>query len=133
MSSHTKEPWNGKRINLAVHYFESIGSEIAFTCKSDESMANSRRIVACVNACAGIRTEALEHRAHMLKAADDDIARLTAQRDELLAALQGMIDISNDSQGVVGYHPNGEVAEWDEFEEWQAACDAIANTKEGAE
>ena len=57
---------------------------------------------------------------------------LTEQRDVLLAALQGMIDIANDSQGVAGYHLNGEVADWGEFEEWKAACDAIAKTKGGA-
>lgn len=54
------------------------------------------------------------------------------QHDELLAALQGMIDIANDSQGVAGYHLNGEVADWGEFEEWQAACDAIAKINGGA-
>ena len=57
---------------------------------------------------------------------------LTEQRDVLLAALQQMIDIANDSQGVAGYHLNGEVADWGEFEEWQAACDAIAKAKGGA-
>ena len=57
---------------------------------------------------------------------------VAAQREELMAALQGMIDIANDSQGVAGYHLNGEVADWGEFEEWQAACDAIAKAKGGA-
>ena len=57
---------------------------------------------------------------------------LIKQRDELLAALQGMIDIASDSQGVAGYHLNGEVAEWDEFEELQAACGAIAKAKVSA-
>ena len=64
---------------------------------------------------------------------DELLIELTKQRDELLAALQGMIDIANDSQGVAGYHLNGEVADWGEFEEWQAACDAIAKTKGGSE
>jgi hypothetical protein len=60
------------------------------------------------------------------------LSTIAVQRDELLAALQGMIDIANDSQGVAGYHLNGEVADWGEFEEWQAACDAIAKIKGGA-
>ena len=47
-----------------------------------------RRARACVNACAGINTEALEHRVHLLKAEDDQIATLTKQRDELLSALE---------------------------------------------
>ena len=54
---------------------------------------NARRIVACVNACSGIRTEALEHRAHMLKAHDDTIAELKRQRDELLKALGAAIPL----------------------------------------
>ena len=64
--------------------------------------------------------------------ADELLIELTKQRDELLAALQGMIDIANDSQGVAGYHLNGEVADWGEFEEWQAACNAISKAKGGA-
>ena len=32
--------------------------------------------------------QALEHRSHLLKAADDQIAMLTTQRDELLEALK---------------------------------------------
>ena len=62
-----------------------------------------------------------------------EVEHLKMQRDELLAALQGMIDIANDSQGVAGYHLNGEVADWGEFEEWQAACDAISKINGGAE
>lgn len=50
-------------------------------------VAVARRLVACWNACEGIRTEALEHRSHLLKAGDDQITMLTAQRDELLEAL----------------------------------------------
>ena len=46
---------------------------------------SARRIVAAVNACAGIRTEALERRAHLLKAYDDDLATVIKQRDKLLA------------------------------------------------
>lgn len=52
---------------------------------------DARRLVACWNACEGIRTEALEHRSHMLKAGDDQITMLTAQRDELLAALHLLV------------------------------------------
>ena len=63
---------------------------------------------------------------------EQEISELNVERDELLAALQGMIDIANDSQGVAGYHLNGEVADWGEFEEWQAACNAISKAKGGA-
>jgi hypothetical protein len=36
---------------------------------------------------------------------------------KLESALHGMLAIVNDSRGVAGYHRNGDVAEWDEFEE----------------
>ena len=40
---------------------------------------------------------------------------------ELLEALRGMLAIVNDSRGVAGYHLNGNTAEWDEFDEVDAA------------
>lgn len=71
MSQHTKEPWRAIK--------ESCQSGDIGTCSGDDSWfsinspdwsangyemnaeANARRIVACVNACAGIDTEWLEH------------------------------------------------------------------------
>lgn len=41
---------------------------------------------------------------------------LTQERLELLKALESLLDITLDSQGVSGYHLNGDIAEWDEFE-----------------
>ena len=69
------------------------GLEVAFEpglerlC-ADITEANARRLVACWNALQDFSTEALEHRSHLLKAEDDQIAMLTTQRDELLAALK---------------------------------------------
>lgn len=58
----------------------------------------------------------------------DEIESLRQERDklrarvaELEAALQGMLDIVADSRGVAGYHLNGDTAEWDEFDEVDAA------------
>lgn len=101
-TQHTPEPWR-----VAEESFDNGGIQesvirgldgraaIAVTLEfgpNNPGMreANARRIVACVNACAGIRTEALEHRTHMLKAEDDSIATNQQQRDELLAALEGL-------------------------------------------
>jgi hypothetical protein len=67
--------------------WDNNGKAIAWFGGTDSDEANARRIVACWNACEGIRTEALEHRAHLLKAHDDELATLTTQRDKLLAAL----------------------------------------------
>ena len=149
MSNHTPEPWRvglhstvvsdtpvpGMSGSDAVEYYGGhlIGESII--------EANARRIVACVNACSRIDTETLESehlrewcerkRLEAVKLAEHNL-NLKTQRDELLAALQGMVDIASDSQGVAGYHLNGEVADWGAFEEWQAACDAIAKAKGGA-
>ena len=104
MSKHTPEPWkintdddrDGWSIitsnsgSIIANVNGMTGPELVGGMPVDRVMPaddNARRIVACVNACSGIRTEALEHRAHMLKAHDDAIAELTRQRDELLAAL----------------------------------------------
>jgi hypothetical protein len=43
-----------------------------------------------------------------------------------LEALEGFIAITNDSQGVNGYHLNGDIAEWNEFDEVDKATEAIA-------
>lgn len=60
-----------------------------------------------------------------------DIARLQQQNKELLGALVGLAAIAADSTGVAGYHLNGAIAEWDEFEEVAAAIAAIAKATGG--
>lgn len=52
-------------------------------------------------------------------------ARLIAAAPDLLEALQGLLNVVNDSRGVAGYHLNGDTAEWDEFYEVDAARAAI--------
>lgn len=52
-----------------------------------------------------------------------------AEKDTLLRqameALEGFVNIASDSQGVAGYHLSGDTAEWDEFDEVDAASSAI--------
>lgn len=92
-NKHTPEPWIYQEDSDAyTHIIRQKADQrmiIAYGPQSSKGNVehNIRRIVACVNACAGINTEALEHRVHLLKAEDDQIATLTKQRDELLAAL----------------------------------------------
>ena len=57
---------------------------------------------------------------------------LVQMNHELLAALEGLLDIVGDSDGVSGYHLNGDIAEWGEFEELNAAYDAVNKAKGGA-
>lgn len=66
---HTKEPWEADgygAMNRITDGHETIGYTdpiIRARSKQEdvaEGESNAKRIVACVNACAGIRTEALE-------------------------------------------------------------------------
>lgn len=41
-------------------------------------------------------------------------------------ALQGFLNVVNESQGVAGYHLNGDIAEWGEFPEVDLAVKALA-------
>lgn len=84
MSKHTQEPWK------VCHWKDDRrGFEIADRNQNrvgfDMTEANARRIVACVNACAGLPTEQLE--ASPLGGVLNGVAGLIAQRDELLTAL----------------------------------------------
>lgn len=63
---HTKEPWiidsdRRRGANLIRgDKAKMVAWTIYFDNGSKTELANAKRIVACVNACAGIRTEALE-------------------------------------------------------------------------
>ena len=103
--SHTPEPWESVtpchgeccwRLQSATGDEYGHKEEIS---SPEMSEANARRIVAAVNACAGIRTEALERRAHLLKAYDDDLATVIKQRDKLLAALTEIAELD-----ILKYH-----------------------------
>ena len=72
MSNHAPEPW--KCEGYVVYFPDLIGGFSLQHCPAAE--ATARRIVACVNACAGMADPAAE------------IAELKRQRDELLNALQ---------------------------------------------
>lgn len=43
------------------------------------------------------------------------LAAMTKQRDVLREALNGVLGVMNNSQGVVGWHKNGDIATWDEL------------------
>ena len=50
-------------------------------------------------------------------AIDDELAVLATRIVALEMALGQIVDIAEESQGVLGYHLNGDMAAWDEFEE----------------
>jgi len=49
---------------------------------------------------------------------------------QMAEALDGLLNIRNDSQGVAGYHLNGEVEPWDGFPEVAAAESADVAAKD---
>ena len=90
MSKHAQEPCGVFQYasgDVFVSYKEAsfhiceIGSE-----DDDSVIPDARRIVACVNACAGLPTEQLE--SSPSDGVLNGVAGLIAQRDELLAALE---------------------------------------------
>lgn len=96
MSEHTKEPWKTNPMNLnaslpytpitaytllAKVYSEAFGDH-------EQSEANARRIVACVNALQGVKTEYLEK--YGLPDFAQKISDVNAERDRLAAELEAL-------------------------------------------
>ena len=85
---HTPEPWGpGTEVYISAKAGEKFGPHFAYPQGHNQELceANARRIVACVNACAGLSTVGLEKvGADFIK----PIAELEQQRDQLLAALE---------------------------------------------
>lgn len=96
-TKHTPGPWvivggNSEEATIVCKPGDGIVTHIArlhdqWICDEHGGSAfeNARRIVACVNACEGISTEALEgwEALHLM-----NVAHLRQQRDELLLAAQ---------------------------------------------
>ena len=67
MSEHTKEPWSYRKTGQHWNNESLINIEINYgdheECIADTvyTEADARRIIACVNACAGLDTELLEN------------------------------------------------------------------------
>jgi hypothetical protein len=99
MNEHTKEPWR-------VEYMGSDEADVigaddtSIICRSTGYMSdiNARRIVACVNACAGIDTESLEADGYgeNWKEIASHRIELMGQRDELLEVLIMVRDADED-------------------------------------
>src|SRR5258708_3654461 len=107
---HTKEPWEiagathiwsrSEKANIAscsaLRTIRHVGYAPPEIGDIDETAANARRIVACVNACEGLPVEELEQYAKQapytaytdLKAERD---ALTAQKRELIEVLRAVI------------------------------------------
>ncbi len=95
MSEHTKEPWttSGSGIRMIIRGDDLMIVAVRHRVNADIHEANFRRIVACVNACAGLSTDDLEDSSmtileHMLDQYGERLTALTTQRDDLLATLK---------------------------------------------
>lgn len=78
--SYTKEPWHeGFKVTGGRNICAPITGKIIAIVETDD---DARRIVACVNACAGISTEVLERGPDSVYMYAKDIAK---QRDDLTA------------------------------------------------
>lgn len=92
-SKHTAEPWQYRRNQLFVNDHE--GQCVIGECNTnfpELSIANARRIAACVNACAGISTENLEDNLPVKELADRYNAVLK-QRDMLLETIEKIAEV----------------------------------------
>ena len=105
---HTTEPWaidpdDRPNMQWNNHIVSEANQDIAICFMAHDGTednecgeANARRIVACVNACAGYATEELEqatldkrHRHEIIA----DLVKSNKQRDELLAALEEITNV----------------------------------------
>ena len=122
MSEHTKGPWTVNYTKFSEVRAEN-GAVIARCVKLTSLTnleANARRIVACVNACEGVRTEHLENNLPIVELAARynealrEIEALKNGRTELANALSELVDeimqLADESCGVAGLHLNGDVA-----------------------
>lgn len=99
---HTPEPWH-IGVRTAHSKRDIYGPQGSIVALADgvftslpEAQANARRIVACVNACAGIPLERLEREgATSLR----DATAIKDQRDELAAALRRAADYITADEG----------------------------------
>ena len=144
---YTPTPWFVSRITSSkIDIIDDEGFHIA-RCMADKigkgnsivanAVPNSRRIAACVNACDGFSSEFLETVTltgdtilSRFENQSETFSKIEQQRDDLLAALRGLMAIANNSNGVSGYHLNGSIAEWEDFEAIEVAERAIEKAEQ---
>ncbi len=123
MSKHTPEPWNTS--NGRIYQEGKKQSTIATVAKDFQDYMifnedDARRIVACVNALAGLTTEQIEDGAFAKMRDDRDF--LLKQNSEMLEALEGVASSGRGSSGRIIL---------DSFDE-QCVVNAITKAKGGA-
>lgn len=140
-NKHTPEPWaidpddrpnmhwnnhivSEANPNIAICFMAHDGTE-----QNERGEANARRIVACVNACAGIPISDLESGdfAKSLKMFALESATFRRQRDELLTALERFMDSHEECTDFDGF-----AAQIVSMADYHQAQEAIESVKGGA-
>ena len=75
--------------------------------------------------CPYLVTPSIRELSHNDKEETRANAQLIAAAPELLEALKGLLAITDVSEGVCGYHLNGDLAFWEEFKEVEIAEKAV--------
>lgn len=91
MKQHTYELWVQVGDFVAAESDQLNGGEYVCGCFGPDQEANARRIVACVNFCAGISTENLEGNEKLLWLAEQYNA-VKSQREALQAVIGELLD-----------------------------------------
>jgi hypothetical protein len=119
-AQHTHEPWlvsarqdEPRQRKIGTGEEGWLGVALVFGDTEEEADANGRRLVACVNACAGIPTEALE-----CQTKKELTKKLTDTSKELLAALEVL---ANAASG------------WSSDDRCKAICNTRATIKKAKE
>ena len=142
-NKHTPEPWSAGVIKYKGEWHFTavpVGNEgkiialcgLAGANGEDESIANARRIVACVNRLAQFTTEQIEDFGYDLFAEDrprlveaqNEIHLLKKQRDELLAAFERFMDSHEECTDFDGF-----TAQIVSMADYHQAQEAIARAK----
>ena len=132
-NKHTPEPWRtDAECGFPQDIHDSKGN-LFLRCGSDfdneiYGEANARRIVACVNACAGCATEVLETAPvgffNSTYGHPKYLEEITKQRDELLAALERFMDSHEECTDFDGF-----AAQIVSMADYHQAQEAIASMK----
>lgn len=126
-NKHTPEPWSVDP-DSTDYYASILDADGADTILLGDygdwwmTKANARRIVACVNACAGIETGHLEK--YGLPDLAQKISDLRKQRDELLKALERFMDSHEECTDFDGF-----AAQIVSMADYHQAQEAIASVK----
>lgn len=147
MSAHTPEPWRVDGYVVYALELDRLGRErnrftaavytsLRGSAPFSEAAANAARIVACVNACAGLPDPAAEL-ARLREVEREQAARIAEVEALLLKVLNALLPLAEDTHyghpfvsNPHDYHPDDECCSKKEIAAHRAACDAYDRGEE---